>query len=703
MELGRIADVVRAIQRARAQADEEKRELASVIFFLGAGCSKSAGVPLATEIAQQLVIRLAKSYGLGELPDPKDALDALRKDGHFLPLPPSADAETDWYEIYDTCFLEHYKTPDAARSIFKRVTRETGGKINWAHLCLGEIVKKGFCSTVITTNFDLLALEGLTTAGVIPVVSDGVESLGRIDGHPSFPQLIQLNGSIHSYRLRNRPDEIAQLGDNTTAVACFRDLVRNADAVVFVGYGGRETAIMSLLGRALTEFSEKEVFWCMHENNPDKLSSSAVSLLKDNVNAKLLVGQDADSFFYSICRDLGIGSPGFIREPLEVIKSHLSRMAPPEGRGPAGEIRAEIEQLNKLLQALETANETSTPYASEEERIISSARELRLKGQTEAAFAMLDKAIRAGETTETLLDYAVIVGLELELPEPHAHWRRLTKLARESLRNHKKQNDPYEWAEAQERLGNALERSALGTSDVRSLEAAVRAYRAALTVTSAEDKSTLIQRRNSLGIALGRLSDTTRDLDKMFEAVEAFKAALKLTDKEKSPLQWVQTQGNMATSLFAIASRNKDVSAAEAAVEAFQAASEECRRDRSPEQWFQLKTMMASAQAVLGRIKNDRAHVLEAIDTYRSLYKDGSGDATWSAELALDNGLATTLKVLAEMDGDASLLDESIALYDKVLSQCASRDLDFYHQMIENNRDAALQLRDTLQSDTAAG
>src|SRR5712692_5505031 len=56
-KLGTIPNVANAIRMAE---DDDGMTLGRTVLFIGAGCSKSAGIPLATEIAKRLVVRLAK-------------------------------------------------------------------------------------------------------------------------------------------------------------------------------------------------------------------------------------------------------------------------------------------------------------------------------------------------------------------------------------------------------------------------------------------------------------------------------------------------------------------------------------------------------------------------------------------------------------------------------------------------------------------
>src|SRR6202035_5865229 len=97
--------------------------------------------------------------------------------GGALPLPSQSDDKINWHSVYDEMLRRHYATPDDTRALFGKIVADAKGAINWAHLCLGELVSRGFISTVLTTNFDQLVLSGMVRAGVLPVVCDGVESL----------------------------------------------------------------------------------------------------------------------------------------------------------------------------------------------------------------------------------------------------------------------------------------------------------------------------------------------------------------------------------------------------------------------------------------------------------------------------------------------------------------------------------------------
>ena len=156
--------------------------LGKVVFLIGAGCSISAGIPGASDIARNMVRIVAARFGYCD--DKADCVEAYKRllaQKSFVPFPTGhpesdpTDETIDWYKVYDEMFRRHYSAPDDVRELFATLVTDTKGAINWAHLCLGELVAQKYVSTVLTTNFDQLVLSGMVRAGVLPVVCDGID------------------------------------------------------------------------------------------------------------------------------------------------------------------------------------------------------------------------------------------------------------------------------------------------------------------------------------------------------------------------------------------------------------------------------------------------------------------------------------------------------------------------------------------------
>lgn len=337
--IGNVGEVATAIRLA---AGRDKSALGRTVFLIGAGCSKSAGIPLVPDMARDLVVQLATALqgSASALSDPDSAYRWLLQSGKIADCQmgkrpkagASDDRAIDWSRVYDVLFADHYKTPDHAREIFSQFVQRAEGNINWTHLCLGELVKQRLVSTVITTNFDQLVLAGLVRSGVLPVVCDGIKSLTRIRGAPLHPQLIELHGSRHTYRLRNAPAEVAALLDDAPAIAAVESLFQELQVFVVIGYGGRETGVMDLLINTARRFTDKQLFWLLHGSDPAALSDKARDLLATSRNSALLIGQDANSFFLHLLRELNIGVPETIREPLFLPQLHAAQLSRPTRR-----------------------------------------------------------------------------------------------------------------------------------------------------------------------------------------------------------------------------------------------------------------------------------------------------------------------------------------------------------------------------------
>ena len=126
------------------------------VFLIGAGCSVSAGIPLGRDLAKLAARKLADFYSHGQqcAPEPEHALNWLK--GHDY-----IREEVTWKNLYGVIFEDHFRSPQEQQEIVQQAINEGRGFINWAHLCLGELIRERYIHTVLTTNFDQLVLESI--------------------------------------------------------------------------------------------------------------------------------------------------------------------------------------------------------------------------------------------------------------------------------------------------------------------------------------------------------------------------------------------------------------------------------------------------------------------------------------------------------------------------------------------------------------
>lgn len=299
------------------------------IFLLGAGCSVSAQIPLASSVAQRCVCVLARRYARarGEMfNDPDKALKVL-VDGNIVPkrfMLPSNHG--DWSGLYTYLFAEHLKSPNQQREIISRVIGDREFDINWAHACLGALVQRRYVHTVLTTNFDQLALQGIIRTGITPVVADGLESLTRISPSPARPQVVHLHGSMHTYDLRNSPTALTETGDDRNFQTMMMSLLKQATVLVVVGYAGGEEGVMSLLQYAAQTIPRMVIYWVAYENSYRDFSAGARTLLETGENKFFVPDQDADRFFQRLMRELGEGQPEWVADPIAAVAEQGARL-----------------------------------------------------------------------------------------------------------------------------------------------------------------------------------------------------------------------------------------------------------------------------------------------------------------------------------------------------------------------------------------
>lgn len=278
--------------------------------------------------------------------------------------------------------------------------------------------------------------------------------------------------------------------------------------------------------------------------------------------------------------------------------------------------------------------------------------DLAAPGDADARFELARRAVRAltdmgrefGDNAS--LNRAIVICRETAAP--------LVPRARDARR----------WASAQADLGAAL--AVLGEREhgVETLAAALRAYRAALTVRTREaapaewaDTLTNIGRvlhligareagagrlgeaiaafeavlearpraadplgwarvRNHLGNALKLRGQRWRDAALLRRAVECYRAALRVFRRREHPAEWAMAMGNLAAALRTLGAWEREPALLRAAVRASRAALALRRRDRAPLDWAMTQSALANALQTLGQITGDAAATREAAGAY---------------------------------------------------------------------------------------
>jgi hypothetical protein len=180
------------------------------------------------------------------------------------------------------------------RDLVESILRES--KINWASVCIAQLVKEGFVDRVITANFDMLIARAMSLVGVAPSVYDlsGGE-LPTSDDLPD-PSLIYLYGQGASYTLLTSPEDRERLHERTSGL--FEDAGRNRIWLV-VGYSGDGDPVFDHLS-SVKRFDHR-LYWAGYRDEAPSVHVCQ-KLLDDTKGAYLVAGHDADDLLVEVTR-----------------------------------------------------------------------------------------------------------------------------------------------------------------------------------------------------------------------------------------------------------------------------------------------------------------------------------------------------------------------------------------------------------------
>ncbi|MBP6391452.1 MAG: hypothetical protein KA175_09350 [Flavobacteriales bacterium] len=293
----------------------KERNAGSTILFIGAGASRSAGIPSAGEIQKHL-----------ETTEPYSTFirHAARKD----------------YYSYMACISHGDR-----KWLFDGYIKNA--KINSAHLYAAQLMAAGFIDTVVTTNFDPLILRSLSLFNYYPAVYDLAIIKDLVTNPFDHPAVLFLHGQSHGIWQLNDNNEL-ELPANTIRNAF--DKIGINRAWIVCGYSGGDPVFDHLA--AIDNFSEG-LYWLSHGSEPPQHVRERL-LDKHSKGAFVIPDQDADTFFLELKARLIGQNPTFITRPFSHMLSSLGQINPDIVDGKAEDItevpRQWLDQAVELFE-----------------------------------------------------------------------------------------------------------------------------------------------------------------------------------------------------------------------------------------------------------------------------------------------------------------------------------------------------------------
>lgn len=236
------------------------------ILLTGAGCSKSAGVPLAEKLVR-------------EMNDDFDVqLSNLSKEDR---------------SNYNKCM--NALTHQERRQLLQDHIRKA--KINWAHIGLASLMDKQYVQRVLTFNFDNILMRACGLIGLYPSIYDFTNADVNLQNLIIDPSIIYLHGQSYGFRQLNDENETKNHANNMTN---FIAQTLNTSPVIIAGYSGDNDGFFEQIDKHYC--GEQRLFWIgYNENIPEHLQEF---FKKYKNHAHYIGGHDADDFFVSLMQNL---------------------------------------------------------------------------------------------------------------------------------------------------------------------------------------------------------------------------------------------------------------------------------------------------------------------------------------------------------------------------------------------------------------
>ena len=208
-------------------ADYKQNDDSKYVFFLGAGCSRSSGIPLASELSEIWYKELEKQTSKF------NRFNKIKKINNKNKI--------NYSKFYFEIFEELFPTPLSQQKEIQRLTEDKMPSSGYYSLV--SLMQKTSFNTVITTNFDNLIQDALIYSGKKRALVINHQDLAKFIERNNTPLITKIHGDSHMHPFNNKKETIEIPSELKDAI---QGLFTNAK-VIFIGYSGNDKSIANLL------------------------------------------------------------------------------------------------------------------------------------------------------------------------------------------------------------------------------------------------------------------------------------------------------------------------------------------------------------------------------------------------------------------------------------------------------------------------
>ena len=554
-----IEDLAYLIKKAKRNGEPKP------IVILGAGVSKSGGIPLANGIVKYIL----KEY------KGKPSIERLNK-----------DQKQDYYELMTALNAKE------RRQVFKYHINKS--QVNVGHIYLAQLIEEEYIDYVLTVNFDDLLIRacGLFNYSIPTYDISNVKDFTTTTFQEQ--SVVYLHGQHYGEWLLNARGELDKVKGHIPNL--LNKLCHNRTWIV-VGYSGQDEIFKEL--NSFSSF-DNDLYWVGYLDSEPNENVAKKMLQVETKNAHLISGYDADTFFLDLHAKLGLQTPQIFDKPFSFLKTMVKEVQLPEEE-------SHIEDHKELYTSLSERMEISKDWIDraiidiEEDDSIGKFKqqiiEAYIKEEFEKNEKIFIKKIKQKRFKAAQPELAVFYfywGLSIQKSVRGKEDISLINTIIEKYKESIKYNS--EEASVYNNYGNALSALAKATKDCTLYEKSFEQYEKAINIRS-NDYSVYYNYANGLY----DLARNKSDLSLYKKSIDKYLESIKLNPK------FSPTYNNYGSALSHLAELKSDTKLYEESFKQFKKAIQLDKRSISA------YTNYATALISAGKLTSNKALIERAI------------------------------------------------------------------------------------------
>src|SRR6266540_2821243 len=221
-------------------------------WFIGAGASRSAGLPTATDILWDLKRRYYCQEENQDISRQDVQNDAIK--ARIQTFMDSRSFPPQWaHDEYATYFEKIFGSDlERQRRYLKSILSEDKVALAVGNRVLGALMSAGLCRIVFTTNFDSVVEKSVAEIGGQSLSAfhlEGSHAANQALNNEEFPIYCKLHGDFRYNHLKNLSDDLRT--QNAELAKCLLNAGTRFGFIV-TGYSGRDASVMELFRSVLT-------------------------------------------------------------------------------------------------------------------------------------------------------------------------------------------------------------------------------------------------------------------------------------------------------------------------------------------------------------------------------------------------------------------------------------------------------------------